>query len=239
MPLSLVQYGVNLYAMNALGQTWMQNLVTLGTFRGPPLVLVNPIINDPTDAALVAVADFADYWNAPLVGFDTTVTTPNWAWMTLYNACLANAKFFTMPKMGTFGHPYAPPNDKTDLAFTGPWIALEASGNQTTKDAWAVLNTAPFNRTYQNHPYRCGMQGVSYFFQTSYGGIFSNAPLYGIASDGNVVGALSRLTKKWEADATPTVSQYEALYLAAALRPGLARLCNPALLPELVIATPV
>lgn len=239
MPLSLKQYGVNLYSLNALGEAWMRGLVTLGTFRGPPLVVVNTFINDPTDPDLVAVADFADYWNAPLVGFDTQVSTNFWSWQPLYNACLANAKFFTMSKLGPFSHPYVPPSTMLNLAFTGPWISLESTGIQRTIEAWTILNTVPFRRTNQNHPYRCGMQGVSYFFQTFYNNYISAPPLYGIGLDGDVVGALSRLTKKWEGDAIPTISQVQALSLAATIRPGLARLCNPAMLPELIITTPV
>lgn len=102
MPLSLKQYGVNLYSMNGLGEQWMDQTVTASTFRGPPIVLVNSVINDPLRPDVIAVADFADYWNAPLIGFDTTVVASSWATAILRNACLAATKFFTMPRIGPF-----------------------------------------------------------------------------------------------------------------------------------------
>lgn len=237
MPLSLKQYGVNLYSMNALGEQWMDQTVTASTFRGPPIVLVNTIINDPLRPDVIAVADFADYWNAPLVGFDTTVIAPSWATATLRTACLAAAKFFTMPRIGPFIYSTTM-TLITSLAFTGPWISIETLGNGTSIDAWNTLASLGFARTYQNHPYKCGMQGVSQYVITDYG-VISAPPLYAIASDGNVVGALSRLRKKWDGDAIPSVSQFEALMTVAGVRLGLGRLCNPALIPELVLTTPL
>lgn len=247
MPLSLKFYGVNLYSMNSLGQQWLDQSVTLSSFRGPPLVLVNYVINDLADANLNAVAEFADYWNAPLIGYDTTVGVVSWNTISLFNACQTASKFFTASHLTDYRLPYIPSDFggsstvPTTLipALTGPWIALETVNNNPTKAAWSVLGEGFLRRTDQNHPYRCGMQGVSHFINNAYSGSFNAPPLYAIGSDGNVVGALSRLLKKWNGDAKPSVSQFEALGLAATLRPGLARLCNPALLPELVIAAPV
>lgn len=237
MPLSLKQYGVNLYSMNALGEQWMDQTVTASTFRGPPIVLVNSVINDPLRPDVIAVADFADYWNVPLIGFDTTVVASSWATAILRNACLAATKFFTMPRIGPFP-PLTTATLTASLAFTGPWISIETLGNGTSIDAWNTLAYLSFTRTYQNHPYRCGMQGVSQYVITNYG-VIGAPPLYAIASDGNVVGALSRLRKKWDGDAIPSVSQFEALMVADGVRLGLGRLCNPALIPELVLMAPL
>ena len=60
------QYGANLYALNSLGEQWLNQTVTLATFRGPPIVLVTTTMSD-TDPDILAVVDFANYWNGPRV----------------------------------------------------------------------------------------------------------------------------------------------------------------------------
>ena len=225
------QYGTNLYALNALGEAWLSQTVTLATFRGPPMVLVDTVISD-TDPNTLALIDFAAFWNAPLVGFDRSVTVPSWALSVLESAGLAAAKFFTASHILPFALPIG--NVATAHPLCGPWIASEVGGPATTIDAWEALGASSLIRTTQNHPYGCGMQAVSHFTATT-----NAPPLYGIGLALDTIETLTRMQKKWSGDSVTTVAQYQALAVAAAIRPGLARLCNPALLPELVIAEPV
>ena len=225
------QYGANLYALNSLGEQWLNQTVTLATFRGPPIVLVTTTMSD-TDPDILAVIDFANYWNGPIVGFDRAVTVGFWNLAALQNAGLAASKFFTMARMSPFALPIG--NSTVSYPITGPWISIETGGPATTVDAWDAIEAGGFIRTTQNHPYGCGMQAVSVFDANTNG-----PPLYGVGLLLDLIESLTRLQKKWAGASVPTVSQYQALSLAAAIRPGLARLCNAALLPELVVAEPV
>lgn len=224
------KYGANLYALNALGEAFVDQTVKLTNFRGPPIVGVVTTF-DPTDPDMVALVDFAAFWQAPLVCFDRSIPVSSWETARLLEACRFNSKFSVSNHFQKFDLPI----NRTTLTMPlcGPWVAIETGGPATTIDAWEALGHG-FARTGQNHPYVCGMQGVSLF------DAFVNAPpLYAVGLVESVVTALARLKKKWSGDAVPSVSQYQALGLASSLRPGLARLCNPALIPELVLAQPV
>jgi hypothetical protein len=225
------QYGANLYALNSLGEQWLNQTVTLATFRGPPIVLVTTIMSD-TDSDILAVIDFANYWNGPIVGFDRAVPIGSWSLTELRNAGLAASKFFTMAHTSPFALPIG--SSTVQYPITGPWLSLETGGPATSVDAWDAIVAGEFIRTTQNHPYGCGMQAVSVFTESTNG-----PPLYGIGLFLDVFEGLTRLQKKWAGESVPTVSQYQALGLAAAIRPGLARLCNAALLPELIVVEPV
>lgn len=226
MPVTKTRYGANLFSLNALGNIWLDQTVTTTNFRGPPIVLVNTTI-DETDPAIQAAVDFAAIWNAPLVAFDRSVSYNSWALSTLASACVQGGKICNMTRHRKFDLPVGTVT-KT-LAISGPWIVFELGGPPV--DAWTALSTNNFARTGQNHPYVCGMQGVSHFVD----GVFA-PPLYRIGFD--VITGLDRLKKKWDGSAIASVSQYADLAVAAAIRPGLARLCNPALLPELVVVPP-
>ena len=225
------QYGTNLFALNSLGEIWLNRAVTVANFRGPPLVLVNTNLFD-TDPEVLAVIDFANYWNAPIVGFDRSVGFGAWAISTLRSACFDAERFFTMPLTGTFSLPVG--NSTTHKPITGPWVSIESGGPATSVDAWDAIVAGDFIRTTQRHPYGCGMQGVSVFTDN-----MSAPPLYGIGLGLDTITALARMVKKWSGDSVATVAQHQALAAAASLRPGLARLCNPALLPELILVEPI
>ena len=99
--------------------------------------------------------------------------------------------------------------------------------------AWDIAGT--LSRTSQNHPYLCGMQAVSGF-----SGNNLRPPIYELGlGDAAIASDCVTLEKKWRGEAVVTVSQYETLLAAAALRPGLARLVNAALVPYIVLADPV
>ncbi len=231
MPVTVTRYGVNLFSLNSLGDDWLGHRVTTANFRGPPIVLVSTVV-DGADPDIEAVVAFAALWNAPLIAFDRSVGFGSWALSTLASACIDGGKLFVSNHFQTFDLPIGILSTRT-LPICGPWIALETGGPATTIDAWAALATNNFSRTGQNHPYACGLQGVSHF-----NAYIDAPPLYRVGLT-DVAGDLARLRKKWEGSAVPTVAQYEAIIAAAAIRPGLARLCNPAMLPELVVIAPV
>ena len=228
MPVTVTRYGVNLFSLNSLGNIWLDRTVTTANFRGPPIVVVNTTV-DGADPDIEAAVAFAAVWNAPILAFDRSVVVGSWALPTLVSACLEGGKMFVSNRVQTFNLPFG--NIPLPLPICGPWIAF----NQASAiDAWEALRVTSIARTGQNHPYVCGLQGVTNF---SDGGEL-RPPLYRIG-DSDIPGDLARLRKKWDGSAIPSVAQYEALSAAAALRPGLARLCNPALLPELVLTAPV
>lgn len=228
MPATVTRYGVNLFSLNALGNIWMDRTVTTANFRGPPIVLVSTIV-DGADPDIEAAVAFAAIWNAPLLAFDRSVVVGSWALSTLVSACLEGGKLFVSNRYQTFNLPFG--NIQLPLPICGPWIALDQA---SAIDAWEALRVTSIARTGQNHPYVCGMQGVSHFS----GGGELRPPLYNIG-DSDVSGDLARLRKKWDGSAVPTAAQYEALNAMNLIRPGLARLCNPALLPELALIAPV
>lgn len=228
MPATVTRFGVNLFSLNSLGDVWLDRRVTTANFRGPPIVIINTVI-DGADPDIEAAVAFAAIWDAPLLAFDLSVVVGSWALPTLVSACLEGGKLFVSNRYQTFDLPYG--NVPLPLPICGPWIAFDQA---SAIDAWEALRVTSIARTGQNHPYVCGMQGVSHFSDSGE----SRTPLYRIG-DADIPGDLAKLRRKWDGSAVPTVSQYETLGAAAAMRPGLARLCNPALLPELVVVAPV
>lgn len=238
-------YGSNLYAFNARGEAWLDRSVTRSTFNGPPLVFAMQSIANPVEPAdITAIVSFAATWDAPLVGFNISDALPPASWNAapLLAGCAsaaANGCFSVSPIVSADALPII-------SRLTGPWIAYARQTvgfgpDPASRDAWDALAFWKFQRSSQHHRYQLGMQGVSWFtpspLQDELG-----SPLYVLPYSVDRAAQLAVLTAKWQISESklrnPTVSQHENLANAAALRPGLARLCNPGLIPELALARP-
>ena len=224
-------YAPGLGSLNALGDDFLSLTVSDATFRGPATLL---ILRSYPSVDYTPVIDMINSFNAPLVvGVFDSLNPTSLALLT--SAYAALGRFYDSARTRS---PRLPTSANTDVpvTFGGPIIcaASSAPGLFDTKAlAWDIAGT--LSRTSQNHPYLCGMQAVSGF-----SGNNLRPPIYELGlGDAAIASDCVTLEKKWRGEAVVTVSQYETLLAAAALRPGLARLVNAALVPYIVLADPV
>jgi hypothetical protein len=224
-------YAPGLGSLNANGDIFLSRATTEVTFRGPATVLM---VRTYPSVDYTPVVDLINSFNAPLVlaVFDSMNGTS----LALLNAAYAAlGRFYDSAKTRT---PRLPTSANIDVpvVFGGPFICCAETSMGLTDAkglAWDIAIT--YSRTSQNHPYLCGMQAVSTF-----SGNNLSPPVYALGTgDAAIASDAVTLGKKWRGEAVVTVSQYETLLAAAALRPGLARLVNAALVPYIVLADPV
>jgi len=220
------EYYPGLYSGNSAGDDVLQHTVTASNFKGPPLVAVygttaDRFVNESE------VDDFASAFNAPLVIITDQIDGTGRA--AYVAACNAMGPLY---KSNRRGSPVFVSNTtpSTPIVYGGPLLALGTTDpniDSSVAVAWLVAEMT--SRTTQNHPYQLGMQGVSTF--TTDGNL--SPPVYRIGPD--IVDGLQQVQKKWQGKTVTTVSQYQALMTAAIGRPGLAALCNAALVPFIVL----
>lgn len=215
-----------LYSGNDAGYDVLSHAVTSTNFKGPPLVAVygttaDRFVNESE------VDDFASAFNAPLVIITDQIDGTGRAAYVV--ACNAMGPLY---KSNRRGSPVFVSNTtpSTPIVYGGPLLAIGTTDpniDSSVAVAWLVAEMT--SRTTQNHPYQLGMQGVSTF--TTDGNL--SPPVYRIGPD--IVDGLQQVQKKWQGKTVTTVSQYQALMTAAIGRPGLAALCNAALVPFIVL----
>lgn len=227
-----VAYAAGVFSLNALGDDFLSYTVTQTTFRGPAAVLVV----DAFDFDYEIVVDFIAQFNAPLVGVaQNSIDSAGRAY--LRGAYDMLGRFYDSARSRK---PRLPTSLTTDIpvVYGGPFFAAGLSNsdvNIAAVRAWELAIT--YTRTTQNHPYGLGMQAVS-VFSTSNDNL--SPPVYQLTpGDVGIASDLKTLTKKWLAEAVPTVTQYESLYAAAVARPGLGAKINPVLIPQVLLAEPI
>lgn len=229
--MALTTYAPGLYAANALAVAFLNRTVNQTNFRGLPIVGVfrGAGALQPSDEGLVALVDFAAAFNAPLVVMDDSASTQ--ATDYLFASAQACAKLFDTAK--TKQPVFVDNGISSPVVFSGPFIAVGTSDpNRTSSVAFAWTTATAYSRTSEYQPYGAGMMAVSWF--TTAGNL--GPPVFVVGS--GVEADLLQLKKRWQGDAVTSTSQYQAVQDAAVARPGLARLCNAALVPYIVLTIP-
>lgn len=229
---TLTPFPGGLFSANTRGLDFLNFNVNASNFRGPPIAAV---YGAPEGVVFVDdVVAFADSFDAPLVVFDDTSGAT--AFNYFKSACNAVGYLYKSNRIGTPVF-VSQTTATTPVIYGGPFLGLGTTDSFRALSvflAWTLLALG-MSRTTQNHPYRLGMQGVSNF--TADGNL--SPPVFQVGGTGRSIPLdLDDLKKKWLGQAVTTTSQYQALLDAAVARPGLAALCNAALVPYLVIDDP-
>lgn len=230
---TLTPFPGGLFSANSRGFDFLSLNVTQANFRGPP---VGVCYGAPEGIVFIdEVVAFVDSFDAPCVVFDSTAGTTAFDYYRA--ACNAVGYLYKSNRMGT-PVVVTPTTGPTSVIMGGPFLGVgttDAFRALSVYLAWTAAASG-MSRTTQNHPYLLGMHGVSAFAED---GTNLSPPVYQIGGTGRVVADdLNALKKKWLGQAVTTTSQYQLLLDAAVARPGLAALCNAALVPFLVLEDP-